>query len=78
MSNNQIYKKRKIPIIKPSSFTYKESNNLKINKKVKKKRNNSYVKQNSKINVNKKKKFDFYLSFSKIYLNLKYKTKEKN
>ena len=37
MSNNQIYKKRKIPIIKPSSFTYKESNNLKINKKVKKK-----------------------------------------
>ena len=76
MSNNQIYKKRKIPIIKPSSFTYKDSNYLKINKKVKQKRNNSYVKQNSKINVNKKKKFDFYLSFSKIYLNLKYKTTE--
>jgi hypothetical protein len=59
MSNNQIYKKRKIPIIKPSSFTYKDSNYLKINKKVKQKRNNSYVKQNSKINVNKKKNLIF-------------------
>jgi hypothetical protein len=56
MSNNQIFKKRKIPIIKPSSFTYKDSINLRINKKIKKKRNNSYVKQSSKNNINKKKK----------------------
>ena len=60
MSNNQIFKKRKIPILISQSLTSRESINIMNNKKLKKTRNNSYGKSNCKTHDKKKKKTRFF------------------
>ena len=78
MSNNQIFKKRKIPILISQSLTSRESINIMNNKKLKKTRNNSYGKSNCKTHDKKKKKPDFLLSFISTILYSKYKTTERH